>query len=100
MMVAYFTCGIMNVYPGLTRGMGYSILPMLCTLVGACLMRIVWLVTVFRWYPTPNVLFICYPVTWALAGIGQVISFFYARKQVRKKAALAAGLTAEMGASV
>lgn len=85
MMVAYFTCGIMNVYPGLTRGMGYSILPMLCTLVGACLMRIVWLVTVFRWYPTPNVLFICYPVTWALAGIGQVISFFYARKQVRKR---------------
>ena len=100
MMVAYFTCGIMNVYPGLTRGMGYSILPMLCTLVGACLMRIVWLVTVFRWYPTPNVLFICYPVTWALAGLGQVISFFYARKQVHKKAALAAGLTAEMGASV
>ena len=90
----------MNVYPGLTRGMGYSILPMLCTLVGACLMRIVWLVTVFRWYPTANILFICYPVTWALAGIGQVISFFYARRQVYKKAALEFSLADEIGASV
>ncbi len=84
MMVAYFTCGTMNVYPGLTRGMGYSILPMLCTLVGACLMRIVWLATFFTWYPTVMMLFACYPITWGLAGLGQVGSFFYARHQIRK----------------
>ncbi len=84
LMFAYFTCGIMNVFPGLTRGMGYSVLPMLCTLIGACLMRIVWLATVFAWFPTVMVLFACYPVTWALAGIGQVASFFYARKRVRQ----------------
>ncbi|NLL42407.1 MAG: MATE family efflux transporter [Firmicutes bacterium] len=86
MMAVYFSCGIMNVFPGLTRAMGYSILPMLSTLVGACIMRIVWLVTVFKWYPTMLVLFMAYPVTWTLAGIGQVVSFFYARHQVRKKA--------------
>lgn len=86
MMAVYFTCGIMNVFPGLTRAMGYSILPMLCTLIGACLLRIVWLATVFKWYPTALVLFMAYPVTWALAGLGQVVSFFYARSQVRKRA--------------
>ena len=90
LMTTYFTCGIMNVYPGLTRGMGYSILPMLCTLFGACIMRIVWLATVFSWYPTISMLFLCYPVTWGLAGIGQFISFFYARHQIRKKALLEA----------
>lgn len=84
MMVVYFTCGVMNVYPGLTRGMGYSVMPMLCTLVGACLLRIVWLATVFAWYPTEVMLFVCYPVTWAMAGIGQVGSFFYARNRVRR----------------
>jgi len=88
MMVAYFTGGMMNVYPGLTRGMGYSILPMLCTLIGACLMRIVWLATFFTWYPTVTMLFACYPVTWALAGLGQVGSFFYARNQIRKRSVL------------
>lgn len=88
MMIAYFTCGTMNVYPGLTRAMGYSVLPMLCTLVGACLMRIVWLVTFFAWYPTVFMLFICYPITWSLAGLGQVGVFFYARRQIRKQATL------------
>ncbi|WMJ87455.1 MATE family efflux transporter [Anaerocolumna sp. MB42-C2] len=85
MMATYFTCGMMNVYPGLTRGMGYSMMPMLSTLIGACLLRIVWLATFFAWYPSFTVLFICYPVTWAMAGIGQVVSFFYARRQIRKR---------------
>lgn len=84
LMITYFTCGIMNVFPGLTRGMGFSVLPMLCTLVGACLLRILWLVTVFKWFPTVHMLYACYPVTWAIAGIGQVLSFFYARKKVRQ----------------
>ncbi len=86
MMAAFFTCGIMNVYPGLTRAMGYSISPMISTLVGACLMRIVWLATIFKWHPTEIVLFACYPVTWALAGLGQVGIFFYARRKIRKSA--------------
>jgi putative MATE family efflux protein len=90
MIFAYFTCGTMNVYPGLTRGMGYSILPMLCTLVGACIMRIVWLATFFTWHPTEIMLFVCYPITWALAGLGQVGIFFYARCQIRKIAVVKA----------
>jgi putative MATE family efflux protein len=88
MMMAYFTCGIMTVYPGLTRAMGYSILPMLSTLIGACIARIVWIYTVFAWNPTPLTLFVCYPVTWALAGLGQVAIFFYARRQIRKRDAI------------
>lgn len=86
MMAAFFTCGIMNVFPGLSRGMGYSVLPMVVSLAGACLMRIVWLVTMFAWYPTISMLFFSYPVTWALAGLGQVGIFFYARHKVRRKA--------------
>lgn len=91
MMSAYFTCGIMNVFPGLTRGMGYSILPMLCTLIGACLLRIVWLATFFTWYRSVFMLFVCYPITWSLAGLGQVASFLYARHRIRKQAVLEAG---------
>ncbi|MGB4251307.1 MAG: MATE family efflux transporter, partial [Limnochordia bacterium] len=91
LMSLYFTCGIMNVFPGLTRAMGYSVLPMLSTLVGACLLRIVWLATVFRLYPTQLVLFAVYPVTWTIAGLGQVASFFYARSRIRKRAVLSQG---------
>lgn len=84
MMAGYFTGGIMVVFPGLNRGMGYSVLPMLITLFGACFMRIVWLYTIFSWHPVIMVLYLCYPITWALAGIGQVFIFLYARKKVRQ----------------
>lgn len=86
-MISFVACGIMDVYPGLSYGMGYSISPMLCTLVGACLLRMVWLATIFAWYPAELVLFAAYPVTWVLAGAGQVVIFFYARQQIHKQAA-------------
>ena len=88
MLVAFFTYGIVNVYPGLIRGMGYSIMPMLCTLIGVCLLRIVWLATVFTWYPTEHVLFACYPATWVLTGLGHIGIFFYVRRQIRRSAVL------------
>lgn len=91
MMGGFISCGIMNVYPGLTRGMGFSIMPMLCTLIGACLLRIVWLATFFVWYRSIFMLFICYPITWSLAGLGQVGCFFYARYKVRRRAAQESG---------
>ena len=86
LMITYFACGIMNVFPGLTRGMGFSMLPMICTLVGVCLMRIVWLVTIFAWFPNIYTLFACYPVTWAITAAGQIGIFFYARKKIRQGA--------------
>jgi putative MATE family efflux protein len=86
MMAVYFICGVMNVFPGLTRGMGYSVLPMLCSLVGACILRIVWLLTFFAWNPTVNMLYACYPITWTIAGTGQVAIFFYARRRIRRRA--------------
>jgi hypothetical protein len=48
-------------------------------------MRIAWLLTIFKQYPTQAVLFAAYPVTWAISGLGQVLIFFYARKRVREK---------------
>jgi putative MATE family efflux protein len=88
LMSAYFVNGIMNVTPGLSRAMGYSISSMLCTLVGACLLRIVWLNTVFIWYHTEIMLFMCYPVTWALAGFGQIAIYLYARSKLLKSSSV------------
>ena len=45
----YFLCGMMDVAVGILRGMGYSIMPMLVSLAGACGLRIVWIFTVFVW---------------------------------------------------
>lgn len=82
MMILYCSCGLMNAMPGVMRGMGYSFMPMLITLVGCCLFRIVWLYTAFAWYPTIQVLFACYPVTWSVAAIGHVISYLLVRRKM------------------
>ena len=81
MVAVYFTAGTLTTMPGVMRGMGYSITPMLITLVCACLMRIVWLNTAFAWYPTVKMLFAVYPVTWSMGAIGHLISYLCVRKR-------------------
>lgn len=60
--VTYCLCGLMDVIAGSVRGMGYSILPMLVSLAGACVFRIIWIFTIFRWQHTLFSLYISYPI--------------------------------------
>ena len=62
----YFLCGIMEVVMGVMRGLGYAITPMLVAVSGACLYRIIWLATIFTWFPTQQVLYLCYATSWIL----------------------------------
>ncbi len=79
--IPYLFCGLMEAMTGHIRGMGYSIMPMLVSLIGACGLRIVWIFTVFVAFPTFSVLFLCYPVTWAVT----FSVHFICAKIVRKK---------------
>ena len=62
----YFFCGMMDVMVGQLRGVGYSVMPMIISLSGACLFRILWIFTVFAQQHTLQVLYMSYPVSWAL----------------------------------
>ncbi|MFR2495763.1 MAG: MATE family efflux transporter [Christensenellales bacterium] len=62
----YFLCGIMDVMTGVLRGVGYSLLPMIVSLMGACVFRIFWVMTVFAANRTMDCLMVSYPVSWAL----------------------------------
>ena len=71
----YFLCGVMDVMVGSIRGMGYSIMPMIVSLLGACGLRVVWIFTVFTFYRTPQVLYISYPVTWTVTFLVHFVCF-------------------------
>lgn len=73
--VFYFLCGMMDVAVGVLRGMGYAIMPMLVSLTGACLMRVVWIYTIFQSYHTLECLYISYPVSWALTFVVHMVCF-------------------------
>lgn len=77
----YFTCGLMNMMAGVNRGLGYSIMPTVVTLIGACAFRLVWIYTVFAASPTFLVLFISYPITWSLTAVVHYICYFLVKKR-------------------
>lgn len=63
------------------RGMGYSILPTMITVVGTCGFRILWINTVFRKVGTFGILMDVYPATWVLTGSTMLLTYFMIRRK-------------------
>ena len=87
MLIPYFLCGIMDTTTGAMRGIGSSVIPMIITVVGVCVMRIVWIYTVFALpqYHTFAGLFISYPISWLLTFAALFISFITVMRHKDKK---------------
>ena len=81
----YFLCGLMDVMVGAMRGIGYSILPMMVSLVGACGLRIVWIYTVFAKFRTLDILFISYPVTWTITFLSHLVCYYIVTRKYKDK---------------
>ena len=84
----YFLCGMMDVMVGSLRGLGYAIMPMIVSLIGACGLRLVWIATVFKIpeFHTIEMIYITYPITWTLTFIAHVVCFVIVRRRLPKKA--------------
>ena len=87
----YFLCGLMDVMVGQLRGVGYSILPMMISLTGACLLRVVWIYTFFAANPTLEVLYISYPVSWLITFATHFVCYMiWGRNRLKRMEAAAA----------
>lgn len=75
MFPLYILCGLMDVIVGSIRGIGYSITPMIVTLLGACAFRVVWIATIFRVprFHTPETIYWSYPISWALTFLTHLV---------------------------
>lgn len=78
---SYFLCGLMDVLAGTIRGVGYSILPMLVSLTGACAFRVLWIFTIFQWEHTLFILYISYPISWILTAATHMLCYLIIRKK-------------------
>lgn len=59
-------CACYEVPSGVLRGAGHSTLPAALTILGTCLLRIVWSFTVFERFGTLESLYIVFPVSWCV----------------------------------
>lgn len=83
--VTYVLNSLLDVTTGQMRGLGKSVTPMIVTMAGVCGLRILWVYTVFQAYRSMEVLYLSYPVSWAVTGA--VLLVMYAvtfRKIIRR----------------
>ena len=83
--IPYFLCGIMDALVGMLRGLGYAIVPMAVSIIGACGFRIVWIATVFARFHSLDVLFSSYGISWILTGGTHFICFMIVWGRLKKK---------------
>lgn len=74
--------GLMETACGALRGMGKSLNPTITTLAGACLLRVVWIYTVFAYFGTVQSLYWSYPVSWVLTFAAHCLFLFWYRRQM------------------
>lgn len=82
----YALCGMMDVLVGALRGIGYSVVPMVVSLIGACGLRLLWIATIFQipQYHSMRVIYISYPVTWTVTFLVHALTFWIvSRKALR-----------------
>ena len=84
--IPYFLCGVMDAMTGMIRGLGYAILPMIVSLLGACVLRIIWILTVCQLPAFHHVEFVyaSYPVTWVITTTVHTICYVVITKKIKK----------------
>ncbi len=88
--LTYFLCGLMEVFCAVLRALDRSVTAMIISLGGACGLRILWIQTVFRLFPTPQTIYISYPVTWIITlALHLTFAIVVSKKMIRQYSTMA-----------
>ena len=71
----YFTWTLIEVLSAVLRGAGDAVRPVIIIGLGICLLRIVWILTLFQWVHTLMVLSLCYVVSWVVTSIAMTVYY-------------------------
>ena len=76
---------VSEVISGALRGMKHPLAPAIISVFGICVLRLVYVFTVFPKNPTFGNLLLVYPLSWTITTIGVIIAFLiYTRKTFKK----------------
>lgn len=83
----YALCGMMDVMTGSLRGIGYSMTPMLVSILGICVFRVAWIATVCKLPACSDIdfVYLSYPISWIITLIAHTICFVWAMRRVKVK---------------
>ena len=81
----YFTWTLIEVLSAVLRGAGDAVRPVVIIGRGICLLRILWILTLFQWFHTLLVLSLCYVVSWVVTSTAMTIYYRRGRWMQRAK---------------
>ena len=84
--ITYVLNSFMNVIVGTIRGIGYNVMPMVVTLLGACAFRLVWIATVFQIprFHTIESIYWSYPISWMITFLAHLICLTIVYRRLQK----------------
>ena len=68
------------------RGIGHSLMPTLITLMGSCILRIIYMHIMMHRFTSFYQVVMIYPISWAITGASLIILYFRVTKKAYKKA--------------
>ncbi len=77
----YIVYVFIEVLGGSLRGRGNVIVPVVITLLGVCLLRIIWLAGVLKVSPTIHAIIFSYPVTWVITALAFIGYYLWQNRQ-------------------
>lgn len=85
--VTYALCGMMDSMVGALRGLGYSVMPMIVSLLGACAFRMAWIFVFFQIdrFHTIDTVYFAYPISWTLTLSVHIICYLVVRRKMKQK---------------
>lgn len=81
----YLIFAVMDLLPGIMRGIGYSTVPMLISVIGTVGSRIYWIFVVFPEHHKLDILFISYPLSWVVTVAMQAVYLWWIWKMEMKR---------------
>jgi len=75
-----------EIFSGAIRGTGGSVIPMIMTCFGVCILRIIWVHTGVPYFNTIESVAASYPITWILTSLLFIIYYFRGRWLRRRRA--------------
>ncbi len=78
----YVTWTLIEALGGILRGMGDTLKPAIIMAVGICVVRTIWVFTIFRTWPTLFSIAMCYPFSWLVTDAALGIYYLKKRKEL------------------
>ena len=86
MLRLYFLGTLMSCGGQVLRGIGWSMTSTMITLISTCLLRVIWIYTVFAHYGTLASIYVSYPISWGIAAIAQFVGLVLCYRKLTREA--------------